>query len=96
MPDDFNENENSFIDCASVLSCVDMAITSDTSITHLSGTLGLKTWIPLSYSSDWRWMLDIDYSPWYTNHKLFRQRSIGNWKGVFDEMEKELIGLVHK
>lgn len=96
LPDDFDENENSFIDCASVLSCVDMAITSDTSITHLSGTLGLKTWIPLSYSSDWRWMLDIDYSPWYPNHKLFRQRSVGNWKGVFDEMEKELIGLVHE
>ena len=94
LPDDFDSGDNAFLDSAAVLKCVDLVITSDTALTHLSGALGVKTWLPLQYVPDWRWMLDRSDSPWYPNHRLFRQKTRGDWTGVFKEMENELKALV--
>jgi tetratricopeptide (TPR) repeat protein len=90
LPDDFDSGENAFLDSAAVMKCVDLVITSDTALTHLAGALGVKTWLPLKYLPDWRWMLDRSDSPWYPNHRLFRQTTSGDWISVFKEMENEL------
>ena len=94
LPDDFDSGDNAFLDSAAVLKCVDLVITSDTALTHLSGALGVKTWLTLQYVPDWRWMLDRSDSPWYPNHRLFRQKTRGDWTGAFKEMENELKALV--
>jgi len=94
LPDDFDSGENAFLDSAAVMRCVDLVITSDTALTHLAGALGVKTWLPLKYVPDWRWMLDRSDSPWYPNHRLFRQKTSDDWIGVFKEMETELKYLV--
>ena len=65
--------------------------TSDTALTHLAGALGIKAWLPLKFVPDWRWMLDRDDSPWYPNHRLFRQPNRDDWVSVFEQMEKELL-----
>jgi hypothetical protein len=94
LPDDFDSGENAFLDSAAVMKCVDLVITSDTALTHLAGALGVKTWLPLKYVPDWRWMLDRSDSPWYPNHRLFRQQTSDDWISVFTEMEKELKSLL--
>jgi hypothetical protein len=94
LPDDFDGGENAFLDSAAVMKCVHLVITCDTALTHLAGALGVKTWLPLAYVPDWRWMLDRYDSPWYPNHRLFRQTTKGDWTSVFNEMETELISLV--
>ena len=94
LPDDFDSGENAFLDSAAVMKCVDLVISSDTALTHLAGALGVKTWLPLKYVPDWRRMLDRQDSPWYPNHRLFRQTTRDDWKSVFNEMEAELISLV--
>jgi tetratricopeptide (TPR) repeat protein len=94
LPDDFDSGENAFLDSAAVMRCVDLVITSDTALTHLAGALGVKTWLPLKYVPDWRWMLDRSDSPWYPNHRLFRQKTSDDWISVFKEMETELKYLV--
>ena len=94
LPDDFDSGENAFLDSAAVMKCVDLVITSDTALTHLAGALGVKTWLPVKYVPDWRWMLDRRDCPWYLNHRLFRQATRGDWASVFKEMETELISLV--
>ena len=94
LPDDFDSGENAFLDSAAVMKCVDLVITSDTALTHLAGALGVKTWLPVKYVPDWRWMLDRSDSPWYLNHRLFRQATRDDWTSVFKEMETELIPLV--
>jgi tetratricopeptide (TPR) repeat protein len=94
LPDDFDSGENAFLDSAAVMKCMDLVITSDTALTHLAGALGVKTWLPLKYVPDWRWMLDRSDSPWYPNHRLFRQQTSDDWISVFTEMEKELKSLV--
>jgi len=90
LQNDFDIGENAFLDSASVMKCMDLVITSDTALTHLAGALGVKTWLPLKYLPDWRWMLERSDSPWYPNHRLFRQKTSDDWLSVFKEMEKEL------
>ena len=87
LPSNFDENDNAFIDSAAVMKCMDLIITNDTSLTHLAGALGLKTWLPLQYVPDWKWMLLRNDSPWYPNHRLFRQKNSATWLDVFEEME---------
>lgn len=65
----------------------------DTSVAHLAGTLGKKTFILLPFSPDWRWMLNTNDSPWYPNVKLFRQNSIGDWDIVLSDINKNITKL---
>jgi len=90
LPEGFDNGENAFLDSAAVMKCVDLVITSDTALTHLAGALGVKTWLPLKYVPDWRWMLNRNDSPWYPNHQLFRQTTRDEWTSVFAEMENEV------
>lgn len=81
----------SFADTAALIMHLDIVISVDTAIAHLSGALGRPTWIMLShYGVDWRWLLNRDSSPWYTTAKLFRQPSMGDWNGVFEKIKFHL------
>jgi hypothetical protein len=73
---------------------LDLVVTADTAIAHLAGALGVPVWLALKYVPDWRWLLDRANSPWYPKMRLFRQRSDGDWRGVFDEIEEELRSIV--
>jgi tetratricopeptide (TPR) repeat protein len=81
---------DAFLDAAAVMECLDLVITSDTSIAHLAGALGRPTWVALKRVPDWRWLLDRGDSPWYPTMRLFRQNRPGDWAGVFDRMHGEL------
>ena len=58
----------------SIIENLDLVITCDTSIAHLSGAIGKKTFLLLQKNSEWRWLHDIDYSPWYNSIKIYRQK----------------------
>jgi len=60
-------------------SCLDLIISIDTSVAHLSGALAQPTYLLLDYASDWRWLLDREDSPWYPTLRLFRQQQAGDW-----------------
>jgi len=63
-----------------------------TSVTHLSGALGAPTWVLLHRTPDWRWGLEGETSPWYPTHRLFRQKTRGDWLPVVDDLQKALTG----
>ena len=81
-----------FADSAAIMSHLDLVISSDTAVVHLAGALGKPMWILLHVISDWRWLLDRTDSPWYPTARLFRQRKIGDWSGVIDEVRAALAG----
>ena len=86
----FDLGPDAFIDTAAAMACCDLVVTMDTSVAHLAGALGLRTWVALPYISDWRWLIDRTDSPWYPSARLFRQPSRGDWPGVFADMEAAL------
>jgi tetratricopeptide (TPR) repeat protein len=81
-----------FLDTAALMSAMDLIITSDTSIAHLAGALGLSTWVALKHRPDWRWLLDREDCPWYPTMRLMRQPQPGAWEAVFERMRGELEG----
>ncbi len=84
-----NEIEN-FSDTAAIIENLDLVISVDTSIAHLAGAMGKPVWTLLSSIPDWRWLLEGEGSAWYPTMKLFRQKKIGDWDSVFDEVKEEL------
>jgi len=85
---------NSFLDTAALVASLDLVITVDTSVAHLSGAMGQRTWILLPYLPDWRWMLDRKDSPWYPTATLYRQAAVNDWDSVMSEVSKELRAAV--
>jgi hypothetical protein len=80
-----------FADTAALMHHMDVVISVDTAIAHLSGALGRPTWIPLNwYGTDWRWLLDRDSSPWYPSARLFRQHKLGDWSTVIEKIHQYL------
>ena len=75
---------------AAVMKNLDLVVTSDTSLAHLAGGLGVPNWIALGFAPDWRWQLGRDDSPWYPKTRLFRQRRFGDWGEVFQRMAMAL------
>jgi tetratricopeptide (TPR) repeat protein len=73
----------SFADTAAIVANLDLVITCDTAIAHLSGALGVPVWIALPLIPDWRWLLGRDDSPWYPSARLFRQTRLDDWSDVF-------------
>jgi ADP-heptose:LPS heptosyltransferase len=65
----FDDNLLDFANTAALCECMDVVITVDTSIAHLSGALGRPTWVLLPFNPDWRWMRDRDDSPWCRSAK---------------------------
>ena len=82
-----------FADTAALISLMDLVITVDTSVAHLSGALGKPTWILLPFSADFRWLRDRANSPWYPTARLFRQESAGDWRSAIETVAGSLAML---
>jgi tetratricopeptide (TPR) repeat protein len=91
---EFDTEHGAFMDTAAIMKNVDLVISSDTAVPHLAGALGIPVWIALPFVSDWRWLLKRSDSPWYPTMRLFRQKSAGDWAGVFEEIRVALRELV--
>jgi ADP-heptose:LPS heptosyltransferase len=87
------EEINNFSDTAAIVENMDLIISVDTSLIHLAGALGKKSFLMLSYSADWRWLLERNTSPWYDSVKIFRQKLIGDWNFVINEIQLEFNNL---
>ena len=80
-----------FTQTAAALSNLELVICNDTSLAHLAGAMGIPTWVILPYEVNWRWHTDLSKCDWYDNVRLFRQKSMGDWDGVMEEIKAEII-----
>jgi tetratricopeptide (TPR) repeat protein len=92
----FGDSLNDFSDTAELIDCLDLVISTCTSVPHLSCSMGKETWLMLSYVPDWRWLLDREDNPWYPSAKLYRQEKIGSWHGVLEKVKSDLGRLVNE
>jgi Tfp pilus assembly protein PilF len=81
-----------FADTAAVVSGLDLVISVDTAVAHLSGALGVPCWVLLpDYKTDWRWLTGRTDSPWYPGAvRLFRQPPGGGWGPVVADVVSAL------
>jgi tetratricopeptide (TPR) repeat protein len=90
---DGSSQESDLAEAAALISTLDLVITTDTCIAHLAGAMAKPVWILLPHLSDWRWMQQIETTPWYPTARLFRQRAPGDWPGVLDRVIEQLSKL---
>jgi hypothetical protein len=87
---DWTDRLSDFAETAALIAALDLVISVETAVTHLAGALAKQTWVLLSYSADWRYLLDRPDSPWYPTMKLFRQTVRGDWAGPVNGVAAEL------
>ena len=80
-------------DTAAVITLLDLVITVDTGVAHLTGSLNKPVWILLPAVPDPRWLLNRDDSVWYSSARLFRQKAAGDWQDVFARVRDELMDM---
>jgi tetratricopeptide (TPR) repeat protein len=90
-PLDFTADLGDFSDTAALIANLDLVITVDTAVAHLTGALGKPLWVMLPANSDWRWLENRSDSPWYPTARLFRQTTLGDWAPVVESMRDALV-----
>ena len=80
-------------DTACVLSQLDLVISVDTAVTHLAGALD-AVWTMLQHNADFRWLRGRSDSPWYRSMTLIRQRKLGDWDSVLEQIKANLLRLL--
>lgn len=95
IKDDRLEDLSTYIkdysDTSALLSCMDLLITIDSSIVHVAGALGIKTYLMLPKTSEWRWFDDSQNSSWYDSVRIFKQNISNDWTNVIFDIKNELI-----
>ncbi len=83
-----------FADTAALVDNLDLVISVDTSVAHLSGAMGKPTWVLHPGIPDWRWEIAGRESPWYPTVRLFRCCD-GSWTRALAEVAGALRGMSH-
>lgn len=83
---DFRAHIKNFGDTAALIMQMDLVVTVDTSVSHLSGGLGMPTFVLVPKVPDWRWGLGGKVSAWYPKCFLFRQTKPNSWESVFKDL----------
>jgi hypothetical protein len=81
---DLRDQMKTWEDTASVISGLDLVITSCTSIAHLAAAMGKETWVIVPILPYYAWGMPGDSSVWYDSVRIFRQTTFGCWKAPLD------------
>lgn len=79
-----------FLATAGLIQNLDLVVTADTAVAHVAGALGVRTWVLVPESPDWRWGIEGDGCRWYPSVRVFRRK--GNWANVVAEVMGQLAG----
>lgn len=72
---------------------MDVLVSVCTSVPHLAGAIQMPCWTMLCADPYWIWGRSGETTPWYPGMRLFRQRTLGDWKPVIAEVRAELSKL---
>ena len=87
--DKFDSSEL-FEDSKGLIENLDLVISSDTSIAHLSASMDKDTWLILNDVPEWRWLTNDKKSLWYKKITLFRCKKKDDWTEPAKEIENLL------
>jgi hypothetical protein len=77
-------------DFTAKIAALDLVVSADNSTVHLAAAIGRPVWTLLPFSSDWRWMLDRETTPWYPTMRLLRCRTPDGWTDLLQRTSRQL------
>ncbi len=87
---DLTKYISNFEDTAALISNLDLIVSIDSGVAHLTGALGKKMILLLSIYPDWRWGLDSQIDI-YKNVTIFRQIEQNNWNDTIENIRKYIL-----
>lgn len=87
---DLSGELTSFAETAAIVHNLDLVISVDSAVAHLTGALGRPIWTMIYKPPDWRWLINRTDSPWYPTMRLFHQPALADWNSVIDTVATEL------
>ena len=90
----YHDNLHNFAETAALISNLDVVVSVDTAVAHLSAALGKPTLLLIAKVHDWRWFRGINTSPWYASVRLFRQQTGENWHAPLQRLNQSLLALI--
>jgi Tfp pilus assembly protein PilF len=75
---------------AALISALDVVICVCGSLVHLAGAVGKTAWVMVPACPEWRYSGAGDRMPWYPSVRLFRQTTLGDWRGPMAEIAQQL------
>ena len=81
--DDYDET-------AALMSSLDLLISVQTSIVHLSGALGRLAWVMVPAVAEWRYQARGERMPWYPSVRIWRQDRPDEWQPVVERVATAL------
>jgi Flp pilus assembly protein TadD len=87
---DWMDDCGDLLDTAALIEQLDLVISVDTSVAHISGAMGKPVWMLNRLEGEWRWLLDREDSPWYPTMRVFRQASAGDWSVPIGQVAQAL------
>jgi tetratricopeptide (TPR) repeat protein len=86
---DMSPHISDFMDTARIARQLDLIVTVDTSVAHLTASLNLPTILLLKYIPDWRWGFG-GQTPWYPSVTILRQQTPKNWEKVIQSLKERI------
>jgi tetratricopeptide (TPR) repeat protein len=85
-----------FDQLAGLVSALDLVITVQTAVVHLSGAIGHPCWAMVPRAPEWRYGTRGTSMPWYQSVDLYRQCSRGNWRDTVESVAEDLSALTNR
>lgn len=80
------EDIDPFEPLAALVQNLDMVVSVQTSIIHLSGACGVPCLVMIPFIPEWRYGAAGSAMPWYGSVELFRQSERGDWERVLSDI----------
>jgi Flp pilus assembly protein TadD len=87
---DISTELESFSETGAVISNLDLVVSVDTAIVHLTGAIGATAWVLVPEPADWRWLVGREDCVWYPTLRLFRQTKPTEWGPVLARVAEAL------
>jgi hypothetical protein len=75
---------------AALVCALDGVLTVCTAIVHLSGALGRPALVMVPFGADWRYGDSGERMVWYPSVRLVRQKQVGQWADVLEEVSRRI------
>lgn len=86
---DVSNSDRDLADSAAFMEQLDLIITIDSAVAHLSGSTSTPVWCLLKHLPFWYYADGIK-TPWYPDMRLFTKDRPGSWAPIFQQVRREL------